>query len=141
MTQANLQKLSFAGFLISIGIVEPEEVVQIIFKLGFRVAPQINTLFRLVVEEMVHNKEVNIQSRYQSLDKQNIAGDFKFVITKRFLSFAIPLVKEMILKFYFFLKSISLPDEKEYGLDYSNLKIEKVPLIISPVVNLKLERE
>ncbi len=124
-------------------ILEPEEVVWITFKLGFRVAPKVNSLFRTVVEEMVQNKEVNIQSRYTSLDKHNITGDFKFVVIKRFLSFEneLSFTNDLILKLYFFLKSISLPDEKEYGLDYSNLKIEKVPLIVNPPKNLKLERE
>jgi len=35
------------------------------------------------------------------------------------------------MKLYFFLKGISLPDEKEYGLDHSNLTIEKTPLILN----------
>ncbi len=126
-----------------VNIIEPEEVVWITFKLGFRVAPKINTLFRTVVEEMVQNKEVNIQSRYLSLDKHNIAGDFKFVLIKRFLSFEneLSLTNSTILKIYFFLKSISLADEKEYGLDYSNLKVEKFPLVVKVSKNLKLQRE
>ena len=127
----------------SVNVIEPEEVVWITFKLGFRVAPKINTLFRNVVEEMVRNKEVNIQSRYTSLDKHNIAGDFKFIIIKRFLSFEneLSFTNNFVLKTYFFLKKISLPDEKEYGLDYSNLKVESVPLILNPPKDLKLVRE
>jgi len=127
----------------TVDIIEPEEVVYISFKLGFRVAPKINSLFRKVVEEMVLKKEVNIQSRYTSLDKHNITGDFKFVITQRFLSFEneLSFSNDFILKVYFFLKKISLPDEKEYGLDYSNLIIEKLPLILTPPKHSKLQRE
>ncbi len=127
----------------TVDIIEPEEVVYISFKLGFRVAPKINSLFRKVVEEMVLKKEVNIQSRYTSLDKHNITGDFKFVITQRFLSFEneLSFSNDFILKVYFFLKKISLPDEKEYGLDYSNLIIEKLPLILTTPKHSKLQRE
>jgi len=126
-----------------VDIIEPEEVIQITFKLGFRVAPKINSLFRKVVEEMVKNKEVNIQSRYASLDKHNISGDFRFVIMQRFLSFEneLSFKNDLILKVYFFLKKISLPDEKEYGLDYSNLTIEKSPLILNLPSEQKLIRE
>jgi len=107
------------------------------------VEPRINLLFRKVVEEMVKNKEVNINSRYSSLDKHNITGDFRFVVIQRFLSFEneLSLSNNFILKAYFLLKKISLPDEKEYGLDYSNVTIEKSPLILNSPKNITLIRE
>ena len=116
-----------------VDIIEPEEVVWITFRLGFRIEPRINFLFRKVVEELVKNKEVNIESRYASLEKHNIAGDFRFVVMKGFLSFEneLSLKDSLILKTYFLLKKFSLPDEKEFGLDYSNVTIEKSPLILS----------
>lgn len=124
-------------------VIAKEDIVWITFNLGFRVEPRINLLFRKVVEEMVKNNEVNINSRYSSLDKHNITGDFKFVVMQRFLSFEneLSLSNNFILKAYFLLKKISLPDEKEYGLDYSNVTIEKSPLILSSPKNLNLVRE
>ncbi|TND10485.1 MAG: kup [Bacteroidetes bacterium] len=121
----------------------PDDLIRIDFKLGFRVQPRINLLFRKVVEEMVARKEVNIQSRYVSLDRHNITGDFRFVIMQRFLSFEneLSFQNEFILKLYFLLKRISLPDEKEYGLDYSNVTIEKSPLIVNPPKEIPLVRE
>lgn len=127
----------------TVDILEPEEVVRVTFKLGFRVDPKINILFRKVVDDMVKNKEVNIQSRYASLDNHNISGDFRFVIMQRFLSFEneLSFSNGWLLKIYFFLKKLSLPDEREYGLDYSNLTIEKSPLIVAPPQNVILQRE
>jgi KUP system potassium uptake protein len=127
----------------TVKILEPEEVVSIVFKLGFRIAPKVNLLFRKVVEEMVLKKEVNIQSRYCSLDKHNITGDFRFVIMQSFLSFEneLSFKNNFVLKTYFLLKKISLPDEKEYGLDYSNVTIEKTPLIVSSPKIIHLARE
>jgi KUP system potassium uptake protein len=124
-------------------VLAKEDVIWITFKLGFRVAPRINLLFRKVVEEMVKNKEVNIISRYNSLDKHSITGDFKFVVIQRFLSFEneLSISNNFILKAYFLFKKFSLPDEKEYGLDYSNVTIEKSPLILSPPKNINLVRE
>lgn len=119
------------------------DVIWITFKLGFRVAPRINLLFRKVVEEMVKNKEVNINSRYCSLDKHNIMGDFRFVVMKRFLSFEneLSFTDDFILKAYFILKRISLPDEKEYGLDHSNVTVEKTSLLLNTPKNIHLLRE
>ena len=124
-------------------IIEPEEVVWIKFKLGFRVEPKINFLFRKVVEELVKNKEVNIQSRYSSLEKYNITGDFRFVVMERFLSLEneLTLKDGFILKTYFLLKKFSLSNETEFGLDYSNVTIEKSPLILSLPKEYKLVRE
>lgn len=126
-----------------VNIMEPEDLIRIDFRLGFRVQPRINLLFRKVVEEMVARNEVNIQSRYISLDKHNISGDFRFVIMQRFLSFEneLSLRNDFILKLYFLLKKISLPDEKEYGLDYSNVTIEKSPLILAAPKSIPLIRE
>ncbi len=124
-------------------VIAKEDIVWITFNLGFRVEPRINLLFRKVVEEMVKNKEVNINSRYCSLDKHNITGDFRFVVIQRFLSFEneLSLSNNFTLKAYFLLKKISLPDEKEYGLDYSNVTIEKSPLILNSPKNITLIRE
>lgn len=124
-------------------IIAKNDIVWVTFKLGFRVAPKINLLFRKVVEEMVKNKEVNINSRYSSLGKHNIYGDFRFIVMQRFLSFEneLSFTDDFILKTYFIFKKISLPDEKEYGLDYSNVTVEKSPMVLSMAKCINLVRE
>jgi KUP system potassium uptake protein len=124
-------------------VMAPEDVIWIKFKLGFRISPRINFFFRKVVEEMVSNGEVSINSRYSSLGKNNITGDFRFVVLQRFLSFEneLSFVDNFVLRSYFLLKKLSLSDEKEYGLDYSNVSIEAAPLIISPPRKVTLTRE
>ncbi len=124
-------------------IIASEDIVWVTFKLGFKIAPRVNLLFKKVVEEMVHNKEICIESRYASLNKHNITGDFRFVVMQSFLSFENELSyrTDFILKIYFFLKKFSLADEKEYGLDYSNVVVEKTPLIVKSSNNIALQRE
>jgi KUP system potassium uptake protein len=119
-----------------------DNVIKINFRLGFRVDQRINMFFRKVVEDMVLNKEVDITSRYESLSKQNITGDFRFVVLERFLSFEndLPLIEQLVMKTYFFVKDFTTPEDKWFGLDSSSVKIEKVPLIIRPVENVKLRR-
>lgn len=120
----------------------PNEVIRIEFRLGFRVEQRINMMFRKVVEDMVKKKEVNITSRYESLSKNNVVGDFRFIVMEKFLSHDndLPLVERFIMRGYFHLKKISLSEEKGFGLDPSFVTIEQFPLIISPVTNLKLRR-
>jgi len=120
----------------------PNEVIRVEFRLGFRVQPKINLMFRKVVEDMVSNKEVNITSRYESLQRNNIAGDFEFIVMEKFLSQdnELPFWERVVMKLYFWLKEISLSEEKGFSLDASNVTVEKFPLVVAPVKSLKLKR-
>lgn len=120
----------------------PNEVIRIEFRLGFRVDQRINLMFRKVVEDMVKKKEVNITSRYESLSKNNVAGDFRFIVMEKFLSHdnELPFMEKLIMRGYFLLKNVSLSEEKGFGLDPSFVTVEQFPLLISPVTNLKMRR-
>jgi KUP system potassium uptake protein len=120
----------------------PNEIIRIEFRLGFREEQRINLMFRKVVQDMVKNKEVDITSRYESLNKNNVIGDFRFVVMEKFLSSEneLPFYEKVVLKIYFFLKNISLSEEKAFGLDTSSVNIEKVPLIIAPPREINLKR-
>lgn len=120
----------------------PNEVIRVEFRLGFRVQPKINLMFRKVVEDMVSNKEVNITSRYESLQRNNIAGDFEFIVMEKFLSQdnELPFWERVVMKLYFWLKEVSLSEEKGFALDASNVTVEKFPLVVAPVKSLKLKR-
>jgi KUP system potassium uptake protein len=120
----------------------PNDIIRIEFRLGFRVEHRINLLFRKVVADLVKNKEVNITSRYESLEKNNVVGDFQFVVMEKYLSSdnELPFFEQVVMKLYFWLKEISLSEERGFGLDPSNVTVEKFPLIVSPVSNLPLKR-
>lgn len=119
-----------------------DAVIRVDFYLGFRVAPRINLMFRKVVQDLVKCKEVDIVSRYESLNKNQVIGDFRFIVLEKFLSNEndIPFYEKIVLDIYFMLKSISLSEEKAFGLDTSSVHIEKVPLVISPVREISLKR-
>ncbi len=117
-------------------------IIRIDFRLGFRVEPRINLMFRKVVEDMVRNFEVDITSRYESLGRKNLIGDFRFVVMEKFLSYEneLPFYEKIILDLYFFFKKISLSEERAFGLDTSSVTIEKVPLIVNPIGEVNLKR-
>ncbi|MBC7759536.1 MAG: KUP/HAK/KT family potassium transporter [Phormidesmis sp. FL-bin-119] len=120
----------------------PNDVIRIDFRLGFRVQPRINLLFRKVVENLVLNKEVDITSRYESLERSNATGDFSFVVMEKYLSDENELSfwDRVLMKTHFVIKHISLSEASAFGLDSSNVVVEKFPLIVSPVVNINLKR-
>ncbi|MBB6610654.1 KUP/HAK/KT family potassium transporter [Pontibacter sp. Tf4] len=121
---------------------EGGHVIRIDFKLGFRVEQRINMFFRKVVEELVANGEVDITSRYDSLSKQNLIGDFRFVVLEKFLSYEndLPFINRLIMEWYFNIKKFAISESRWFGLDTSSVKVEKVPLVIRPVQLPELKR-
>ena len=120
----------------------PNDIIRIEFRLGFRVEQRINLMFKKVVLDLVANKEVNITSRYESLGKNNVVGDFQFIVLEKYLSQdnELPFFERIVMKLYFWLKEISLSEERGFGLDPSFVTVEKFPLIVAPITHLNLSR-
>jgi KUP system potassium uptake protein len=120
----------------------PNEIIRIEFRLGFRMEHRIQYMFRKVVEEMVQNKEVNVVSRYESLSKNNVMGDFRFIVMEKFLSRdnALPMWERLMMRGYFILKRFSLSEERGFGLDPSDVTLEKYPIIVSATPDYNLKR-
>lgn len=120
----------------------PNDIVRVEFRLGFRMAPRINLMFKKVVEDLVINREVNVVSRYESQQRNNVTGDFQFVVMEKFLSQdnELPFMEKMVMRLYFWLKELSLSEEKGFGLEQSSVQVEKFPLIVAPLSKLKLKR-
>jgi len=126
----------------SVEEIEHGKVIRVEFRLGFRIQPRINVLFRKVVEDMVSRNEVDILSRYESLRKFNQTADFQFVIIEKFLSYnnEFSVKESFILNSYFAIKKIAQTEAKAFGLDTSETRIEKIPLVVKPVTNIVMKR-
>lgn len=120
----------------------PNDIIRVEFRLGFRMEPRINLMFRKVVADLVANKEVNITSRYESLERNNVVGDFQFIVMEKYLSQdnELPFFERLVMKLHFTLKDWSLSEERGFGLDTANVTVEKFPLIVAPVNNPNLKR-
>ena len=120
----------------------PNDIIRVEFILGFRVPPRLNLMFKKVVEDLVANREVNITSRYESQQRSNMVGDFQFIVMEKFLSQdnELPFFEHLIMKLYFWLKELSVSEERNFGLEQSNVAVEKFPLVVAPVSKLKLTR-
>jgi KUP system potassium uptake protein len=52
----------------------------------------------------------------------------------------LPVLERLIMRFHFWLKEASLSEERGFGLDASTVTVEKFPLIVAPVTNIRLKR-
>jgi len=118
------------------------DIIRVDFRLGFRMQPRINVLFKKVVEDLLVKNEVELGSRYHSLGASNMIGDFSFIVLEKFLSQdnELPVWEQLMMKVHFVIKEYSLSEEKAFGLDSSNVVVEKFPLVVAPVTGLKLTR-
>lgn len=120
----------------------PNDIIRVEFRLGFRVQQKINLMFRKVVEDLVSNNEVNITSRYESLERNNVVGDFQFIVMEKYLSQdnELPFFEKIVMKIHFWLKEASLSEERGFGLDPSFVTVEKFPLMVSQIPQISLRR-
>lgn len=120
----------------------PNEVMRIEFRLGFRVQPRINLMFRKVVDELVKGGQILVESKYETMQHLNPIGDIQFIVMEKFLSGdnELSLFERLIMQFQFWIKNRSLSEEKGFGLDQSNVTVEKFPLIVAPVSKLPLKQ-
>lgn len=119
------------------------QIIKVDFRLGFRVPPRINVYFRKVVEDLVAAGEIDPLSRYTSLREAGIFADYRFVVIERIFNsraYTMPWLKRMIMMSYNWLKTISLTEEKAFGLDTSLVTVEKVPLINPTSENAHIQR-
>lgn len=117
------------------------EVVRVEFRLGFRIQPHTNLMFRKVVEELLMSKRIRVESKYEEMQNKKPVGDIQFIVMEKFLSsdIELPLFEKLIMKCHFWIKDKSLNEAKGFGLDQSNVTIEKFPLIVAPISKISLK--
>ncbi|MHC1704911.1 MAG: KUP/HAK/KT family potassium transporter [Tenuifilaceae bacterium] len=120
----------------------PNVLYRVDFNIGFKINPRINRFFNLVISDMVKNHEVDITSKYYSLSKHNVPSDFRFIIIDRILTIDTDLtsIERFVMNAYDVVKKTSISSVNSYGLDTSNVIIEKVPLCFAPIQEDGLKR-
>ena len=119
-----------------------DKVIKVNINLGFRIQPKTEIYFKKIVQELVAKQELNLHIRPDGSTKYNAEPDFKFVVIEKFLSIEneFALRDGLLLQGYFQLKQLGQSDEKAFGLEKSDVIIEAVPMIVSPINKLDLIR-
>ena len=132
-------------FALNYEVVEllDDKVIKVVLNVGFRIQPKVELYFKKIVQELVERKELNLHIRPDGSTKYNNEPDFKFVIIEKFISVEneFAFKEGWMLTTYFWLKKLSLSDEKAFGLDKSDVKIEEYPMVYSPTLNIPLHRK
>ncbi len=132
-------------FTLNYEVVEilDDKVIKVILNVGFRIQPKVELYFKKIVKELVERKELNLHIRPDGSTKYNNKPDYKFVIIEKFISVEneFSFKEGWMLTSYFWLKKLSLSDERAFGLDRSDVAIEEYPMVYNPKTNILLERK
>lgn len=128
----------------SVKTIVPNEAFSIQFNLGFRIDQKINVFLHQVIQELARSGEVEFTPKDYMISNNGkcAVGDFKFVLLEEILSNESELSKwdSFITSTKLLIKKLTVTPEKWFGIDTSNVEIEKVPIIIGNRETLKLTR-
>lgn len=118
-------------------------IVRVQLNLGFRVEQNLNVFLRQISTELVESGEIELQSRTYTTIKNRIVGDFRFILIQEQLSQESKLNpwESIILNINLFIKKFTVSPSKWFGLDTSDVYIEKVPLFLGYSNPTILERK
>ncbi|MDR3598698.1 KUP/HAK/KT family potassium transporter [Clostridium sp.] len=107
-------------------------IVKVQLRLGFRVDQRLNVYLRQISTELVKSGEINIQSRNYTIMPDRKVGDFRFTLIQEQISYETELNfrEAFIYKTKLFIKRFTVSPSKWFGLETSDVDIEKVPLFL-----------
>lgn len=119
-----------------------DAVFLVTVRFGFKVQPRINVFLRQIVEDLVASGDLSLTSRYPSMKRYGIPGDFRFVLIHRVFSPAsiCNAYERKIMAAYETLRHISESTENALGLDTSVVTVETVPLVIRSGPETRIRR-
>ncbi len=126
----------------SVDTMVKDAVFLVTVRFGFKVQPLINVFLRQIVEDLVASGDLTLTSKYPSMKRYGIAGDFRFVLIHRVFSPSsiCNAYERKVLTAYEALRHISEPAENALGLDTSVVSVETVPLVIRNGPDIRIKR-
>ncbi|HGF8028936.1 TPA: KUP/HAK/KT family potassium transporter [Enterococcus faecium] len=115
-----------------VDMMDTDFIVQVNLFLGFRVQQEINVYVRQVIHDLMKQGRLPKQPQRYSLTPGREVGDFQFVLIDEVVSNVTTLGKwqRQIMQAKLAIKKIATSPETCFGLEYSEVKHETVPLII-----------
>ena len=124
----------------SIDTLDTDFIVVVRLYLGFRVNQEVNVYVRQIIHDLMKDGRLPEQPQRYSLTPGRIVGDFQFVLIEEELSNNTELDRweRQIMQAKLFIKRHTMSPENWFGLEYSDVLYETVPLIIGKMKKTRL---
>jgi KUP system potassium uptake protein len=116
----------------SMNMMDTDYMVRVKFYLGFRVPQDVNVYLRQVIHDLMKQGRLPKQPQKYSLTPGRQVGDFQFVLIEEEMSKGTVLKKwdREVMQIKLAIKRITTSPERWFGLEYSDVRHEMVPLMI-----------
>lgn len=110
-------------------------MVNVQLYLGFRVSQRVNIFLRQIINDMMKSGELPRQPQKYTTIPDREVGDFSFVILQEELSPSTQIngFEKAIIQARLFLQKITITPATWFGLEYSDVIEEHVPLVLGKV--------
>lgn len=107
-------------------------IVMVKLYLGFRVPQKVNVYLRQIIHDLMKDGRIPKQPQRYSIIPGREVGDFQFVIIQESLSSTTELTRmeKQIMQAKLFIKRHTMSLEHWFGLEYSEVQTETIPLFI-----------
>ncbi|WP_297074592.1 KUP/HAK/KT family potassium transporter [uncultured Enterococcus sp.] len=107
-------------------------IVFVKLHLGFRVDQEINLYIREIVQQLMKDGRIKQQPQQYSIRPNRIVGDFQFILIQESVATHTSLNKwdRQVMQLKLWIKKFTVAPENWFGLEYSEVKYETVPLIL-----------
>lgn len=107
-------------------------IVNVQLRLGFRVNQEVNVYLRQIVNDLMKEGKLPEQPQKYSIFEGRHVGDFAFVLIREELTRVTELstIDTLVMQAKLAIKKIAFDPARWFGLEYSDVMVEHVPLII-----------
>ncbi|WP_251421600.1 MULTISPECIES: potassium transporter Kup [Lactococcus] len=115
-------------------------IVKVHLYLGFRMKQEVPRYLRTIVKDLIASGRLPKQKqKYTTMPGRNV-GDFRFVVIEERVTNAqeLPSFDRFVLKAKAAIKRYTATPDRWFGLQFSEVSLERVPLILSDVHNLDI---
>lgn len=115
-------------------------IVKIKLHLGFRVPQDINVYIRQIIHDLMKQGRLEKQIQKYSLTPGREVGDFRFILVQEEISVQTDITKwnRQILQTKSMIKRHLSSSERWFGLEYSDVDYETVPMVIGTIKKTRL---
>lgn len=115
-------------------------IVRVNLYLGFRMRQEVPRYLRTIVTDLMESGRLPRQHQHYSITPGRKVGDFRFVVVEEKLMNArqMPGFERFVLQTKAQIKKITASPIRWFGLQFSEVTVETVPLVLSDVRNLEI---
>lgn len=116
-------------------------IVKVNLYLGFRMKQEVPRYLRTIVKDLIKSGRLPKQEqKYTTMPGRDV-GDFRFVVIEERVTNAqkLPSFDRFVLKTKANIKRYTATPDRWFGLQFSEVSLERVPLILSDVRNLSIQ--